>query len=182
MYINFNEPLPQAIEVGGSFFRIHTDFKFFIRFAELQKTKNVKIDNFDFMYIDEPPADKMAGLRALCEFANPPRELPRRTDEESGEIVLDYTTDAPYIYAAFLEQYHIDLLDTRLHWHKFLALLHALHDTELNNIIGCRLWKPSGRNDDYEKRQAKKYEAWRLPQPEEEEPDDALTDFLRLIK
>ena len=112
----------------------------------------------------------------------PHRELPRSTVDESCDIVLDYDKDSPYIYAAFLEQYGIDLVDTRLHWYKFLALLHGLHDTELNRIIAARLWKPNGKNGEYEKRQQKQYEAWRLPQPEDNEPDEALDDFLAKLK
>lgn len=174
--------LPQAVKVGGRFFAIHTDFKYFLRFRELIKDKDAPIKNFDFMYINEIPPSRLEGIRALCEFMNPPRELPRRTGDESSEIVLDYDADAPYIYAAFLEQYGIDLIDTRLHWYKFLALLHALHDTELNRIIAARLWKPNGKNSEYEKHQQKQYEAWRLPQPEDDEPDEALDDFLAQLK
>lgn len=134
------------------------------------------------MYIDNPPAARLEGINAIYEFMNPPRDLPRRTSDDNGEIVIDYEIDAPYIYAAFLEQYGIDLIDTRLHWHKFLALLHGLHDTELNRIIGCRLWKPTGKLDEYEKRQQKQFEAWRLPQPADSEPDEALDDFLTQLK
>ena len=79
-----------------------------------------------------------------------------------------------------MEQYGIDLIDTRLHWYKFVALLHGLHDTELNRIINARLYKPSGKNGEYEKAQQKQYEAWKLP--EAEEPDEALDEFLKQIK
>ena len=101
---------------------------------------------------------------------------------DNGEIVLDFAIDADYIYAAFMEQYGIDLLTARLHWYSFNALLHGLHDTELNNIINARLYKPSGRNDEYEKTKQKQYEAWRLPQPADNEPDEALEDFLGALK
>ena len=133
------------------------------------------------MYINEIPAGRLEGITAIYDFMNPPRDLPRSMGEESG-IVLDYDKDAPYIYAAFLEQYGIDLVDTRLHWYKFLSLLHGLHDTELNRIIAARLWKPNGKNSEYEKNQKKQYEAWRLPQPEDNEPDEALDDFLAKLK
>ena len=174
--------LPQAIKVGGSFYKIHTDYKYFLRFRELVKDKDAPIKTFDFMYINEIPPSRLEGIRALCEFMNPPRELPRRTGDESSEIVLDYDADAPYIYAAFMEQYGIDLINARLHWYKFIALLHGLHDTELNRIISCRLWKPNGKNTAYEKQKQKQYEAWRLTQPEENEPDEALDDFLAQLK
>lgn len=170
--------LPQAVKVGGSFFKIHTDYKYFLRMAELLQDKSTPINDFDFMYVNKIPASRLYGLRALCEFMNPKRELPRSTGDESTELVLDYKIDAPYIYAAFLEQYKIDLIETNLHWYKFLALLHGLHDTELNRIISARLWKPSGKETEYEKEQRKQYEAWKLPQPEDNEPDSALDEFM----
>lgn len=174
--------LPQAINVGGRFFAIHTDFKYILRFREILKDRNAPLTAFDFMYINKIPPSRLEGINAIYEFMNPPRELPRSTGEEPGEIVLDYEIDAPYIYAAFYEQYGIDLIETRLHWYKFLALLQGLHDTELNRIIAARLWKSNGKNGEYEKHQQKQYEAWRLPQPEDNEPDEALDDFLAQLK
>lgn len=174
--------LPETISVNGSLYKIHTDYRYFLRFREHLQEPTAKPDDFDYMYKDIPPADRLEGIRKLCEFMTPPQELPRRTGAESGEIVIDYEIDAPYIYAAFMEQYGLDLLLAPLHWYKFTALLHGLHDTELNNIINARLYKPSGRNDEYEKSRQKQYEAWRLPQPGDNEPDEALDDFLDKLK
>ena len=174
--------LPESIEVHGSLFKIHTDYRYFLRFREHVQEPTAKPDDFDYMYISAKPADRLEGVRALCEFMSPPQILPRRTGGETSEIVIDYEIDAPYIYAAFMEQYGLDLLLAPLHWYKFLALLHGLHDTELNNIINARLYKPSGRNDEYEKARQKQYEAWRLPQPGDNEPDEALDEFLGQLK
>ena len=174
--------LPETIEVNGSRFRIHTDYRYFLRFREHLQEKDARLDAFDYMYIDEKPASRLEGIRELCAFMNPPQELPRRTGTETSEIVIDYEIDAPYIYAAFMEQYGIDLITKPLHWYLFNALLHGLHDTELNNIINARMYKPSGRNDEYEKARQKQYEAWRLPQPGDNEPDEALDDFLAQLK
>ena len=171
--------LPQAIKVGGSFYKIHTDYKYFLRFREILESKPADIKAFDFMYIDQTPPSRIEGIRALCEFMNPPQELPRRKETDTTRV-LDYDIDAPYIYAAFYEQYKIDLIDTRLHWYKFLALLQGLHDTELNRIITARLYTPSGKNSEYEKAQQKQHEAWKLP--EAEQPDEALDEFLALLK
>lgn len=174
--------LPQAIDVGGSLYRIHTDYRYFLRLREHLAEKDVKAGDLDYMYIKEKPLDRLAGVKALIAFMTPPQELPRRTSDDNGEIVLDFAIDADYIYAAFMEQYGIDLLTARLHWYSFNALLHGLHDTELNNIINARLYKPSGRNDEYEKTKQRQYEAWRLPQPADNEPDEALEDFLGALK
>lgn len=174
--------LPETIEVNGSLYKIHTDYRYFLRFREHLQDKNAKIDEFNYMYVDATPASLLEGLRQLVAFMNPPQELPRRTGRESSEIVIDYEIDAPYIYAAFMEQYGLDLLNVNLHWYAFNALLRGLHDTELNNIINARLYKPSGKGGDYEKARQKQYEAWRLPQPEDNEPDEALDAFLNQIK
>lgn len=174
--------LPQTIQVGGSRFRIKTDFHYFLRFREHLQEKGTEPDDFDYMYIDEKPDDKLAGVEALASFMNPPQELPRKTKQETDEIVIDYEIDAPYIYAAFMERYGIDLFKTDMHWYLFQALLHGLHDTELNNIINARLWRPTGKNGEYEKTRQKQYEAWRLTQPADNEPDEALDDFLGKIK
>ena len=171
--------LPQAIEVGGSFYKIHTDYKYFLRLGDLLNQKDAALSDFDFMYINEKPAGRLEGIIALSQFMYPRQELPR-IREKNDERVIDYDIDAPYIYAAFMEQYRIDLLNTGLHWYKFLALLHGLHDTELNRIIAARMYKPTGKNREYDKAQQKQYEAWKLP--EAEEPDEALDEFLSQLK
>ena len=174
--------LPQAIDVGGSLYRIHTDYRYFLRLREHLAEKGVLAGDLDYIFIKEQPLALLAVVKALIAFMTPPQELPRRTSDDNGEIVLDFAIDADYIYAAFMEQYGIDLLTAWLHWYSFNALLHGLHDTELNNIINARLYKPSGRNDEYEKTKQKQYEAWRLPQPADNEPDKALEDFLGALK
>ena len=142
--------------------------------------KGTKPEDYDYMYVDAPPDNRLEGLEKLVEFMQPPQVLPRKDRHAKGEKVLDYDIDADYIYAAFWEQYRIDLLVEEMHWYKFCALLHGLHDTELNNIINARLWKPTGKRGEYEKSREKQHEAWRLPQ--ENEPDEALEDFLEEIK
>ena len=93
--------LPQAVKVGGRFFAIHTDFKYILRFRELLSDKHTPLKTFDFVYKNEIPAGRLGGIAAIYEFMHPPRELPRSTGDESGDIVLDYDKDAPYITPHF---------------------------------------------------------------------------------
>lgn len=174
--------LPQAVKVRGRFYKIHTDFKHMIRFSAILKDRTAAPAAFDFMYKGEMPADRIAGIEAIYNFMNPPRELPRiEREDKDGEIVLDYEKDAELIFAAFLDNYGIDIIDTNLHWYKFTALLFAVHDCKLADVIGYRSYTPSGRNDASDKARRKLYEAWRLPQPEDDEPDEALDDFLNKL-
>lgn len=41
---------------------------------------------------------------------------------------MDYEQDADAIYASFLRDYGIDLLETRMHWNKFRALMSGLSE------------------------------------------------------
>lgn len=170
--------LPQAIEVGGSFYPIQTDFKYFLRLRELLQNPKLPITDFDFMYKDRIPPSRLEGLRALCEFMNPPRTLPRKTRAENTDIVIDFEIDADLIFAAFYDQYKINLITKKMHWYEFNALLDCLHDTELNRVISYRLWKNEGKNDSYSKNMQKLHEAWRLDQPEDKKDDEALNDFM----
>lgn len=71
-------------------------------------------------------------------------EEPLYSDSADNELpesrrvyALDY--DFPYIYAAFLERYGIDLIDIPyLHWWKFRALFRGLHDCKFTEIVGIR--------------------------------------------
>lgn len=53
--------------------------------------------------------------------------------------LISYIKDDALIYAAFLQQYGIDLADSEIHWHKFRALLDGLtEDTQLVKVMRYR--------------------------------------------
>ena len=52
---------------------------------------------------------------------------------------FDFDFDSPYIFAAFMQTYGIDLTDTDMHWYKFKALFDALPaDCQFSKIISYR--------------------------------------------
>ena len=57
-----------------------------------------------------------------------------------------FTQDAPYMYAAFKEQYGMDLTTIEsLHWWKFMALFESLgEDTKMSKIMYYRQVNASG--------------------------------------
>ena len=169
--------LPESVEVEGSLYYIQTSFKYWLRFLEVLENKEIAPNDFDFMYKGSKPSNKQDGVLALIQFCSPAELLPRFQGSEGGEKVVDYIIDADYIYAAFLEQYGIDLISSDMHWYRFLALFKGLHDTKLNEIIGYRLYEhTSGKKDDYVRQMEKLRSAWELPM-ESDENDDDLKDF-----
>ena len=140
--------LPESVDLEGSLYYIQTSFKYWLRFLELLENKDIVPNDFDFMYKGSKPSKRQDGVLALMQFCSPPELLPRFQESEEGGKVVDYIIDADYIYAAFLEQYSIDLISSDMHWYKFQALFKGLHDTKLNEIIGYRLYEHTGGKDD----------------------------------
>lgn len=164
--------LTAGIMVDGEFFPIKTDFRQWLGFSSLLENETSKLYEADYLYVDKRPADRKKGLEKLFEFYNPPQILPRPSGNETHTKVLDYFLDADLIYAAFLEVYHIDLLQTdskgkiiELHWHKFLALLNGLHNTKLNDVMGYRCYNPNDKIE-YKEQMIQLKRQWELPTTE----------------
>lgn len=81
--------------------------------------------------------------------------------------------DSDYIYAAFLSQYNIDLIEIEyLHYHKFKALLNGISKpTRLYEIMGYRTY--SGKDKDL----AHVKQAWALPELLTDEEKEAEREF-----
>ena len=114
--------MPSAVEVDGMFYKIQTDFRYWLRFYSIfEENKSPLVTDFEFMFKDKIPEDMIEGFEQLKEFARPKNQLPREIASGGTEIIYDFEIDADLIYAAFYEVYKIDLLDEklRLHWWKF---------------------------------------------------------------
>jgi hypothetical protein len=82
--------------------------------------------------LDEETADKILWFYCCG------KELSKDSGTGSKQI-FSYEFDDTFIYAAFKEQYNIDLESANLHWWKFIALMNSLSDsTMLVKIMGYR--------------------------------------------
>ena len=152
--------LPSSITVGGRTYKIKTWYKLWIRFLEICR-KPDELKDFDFLFQDEIPEDKEQAFMELQKFASPEHTLPRPTSDGGGKVI-DYTHDSRLIYAAFMQQYGIDLIDgPELHWWKFLALMEGLHGTKLNDVMEARMYDPNDRTT-YDESKKKALAAWTL--------------------
>lgn len=60
------------------------------------------------------------------------------TNQESGVTVMDFDIDQWRIYAAFMNQYHIDLNTAEMHWFTFMGLLSNLNECAFTNVMNIR--------------------------------------------
>lgn len=185
------EALPETVTIAGKSCPIHTDFRVWIRFAQLAEDNSLSIPSrlvqiIKLIYGYLPPKLDEA-VAALLQFYSVGSDAKSRAGaSKSGQQkrIFDYEADACYIYAAFLAQYNIDLCTTSLHWWKFKALFSALDENmQFVKILGYRSVELSKIKDKeqraFYRRMQKNYA---LPDMRsEEERDAAVTDALQQL-
>lgn len=137
---------PDTITVSGVEYKINTDFRVWIKF-ELILTEQIddtisaevlaKIQNLIFKDTCPMNEDTVNAILNFYRCGKPPEK--HSSGGGNGKAVFDYDYDDGYIYAAFMEQYGIDLNSTNLHWWKFRAMFQSLNaDCMFVKILGYR--------------------------------------------
>jgi hypothetical protein len=130
---------PSSICVSEVEYPIKTDFYLWIHFGQMiEGRKTIALEEADFLYQWKAPEDREAGFRELTKFYENRQPLPRPTGKAEDVVPYDWKLDSEYIYAAFMQQYRIDLVTANLHWFDFCALFNGLANTRLNDIISAR--------------------------------------------
>lgn len=134
--------VPESLNISGTEYEINTDFRVWIIFERLL-SDNAGITMSDIkklVFKSETPSsvlDEETTERILW-FYRCGKPEQKGTSSNSKEI-FSYDYDDGYIFAAFMEQYHIDLDNEDIHWWKFRALMLSLSDnTEFVKIMGYR--------------------------------------------
>lgn len=152
--------LPEYITVGGEKYFADTDFRTMIIFEKIIRDQSIDNarrvrDVIDLILTDKQPVeidlaiDEILYLYSCGDNSkgsirpnkNISKRRPMNGDVElKPKLIYDYEHDAPYIYAAFLSQYCIDLNEIPfLHWWKFQALFRSLDDNcKISQIMGYR--------------------------------------------
>lgn len=156
------DPLPQNVEIDGKLYPINTDFRISLLFGLLMEdatiTEEEKIyKSLDLYYPIPPHCLEKAAKEILIFYHCGKKEPAKKGSGEIGERIYHIDWDAPYLYAAFLQQYKIDLTVEQLHWWKFQALFQSLSpDTMFMKIIGYRNAKIDAKAPPEEKKRLEK--------------------------
>lgn len=86
-------------------------------------------DNAEAKQVDE------AHLAAMFDFICPEKEPTSPSPSSSRDALLDFETDSSAIYSFFFRTYGIDLIENRIHWYKFSALLQDISETSLLSTL-----------------------------------------------
>ena len=151
------DKLPDVVEIEGVEYPIYTDFRIWIKFELLLQSEEPKEKIFFdaiklcFKRSNGPfrlPPTPIVTLRALFSFysrtygSEPEKDSDTQASTDTraaAERIYSFNEDADYIYAAFREQYGIDLSDCDMHWWQFRALFAGIgSNTKFGNIMSIR--------------------------------------------
>ena len=172
--------LPEYVNIDGEEYFIGTNFRNGIIFEKIAFS-DIPIQDkvsqlLPVFYTEQIPRNITAAMETIIGFYSCGVDAKKKTAPQrrkNGNVVLkpkmiyDYFHDAPYIYAAFLGNYGIDLNDIEyLHWWKFHALFRGLPSSaKIVEIMGYRGTDLGGITSKSEQeRIARMKEIYALPQ------------------
>ncbi len=143
------DQLPTAVEVGGKMYDIPTDFRTAIRLemlmTDIQLEDTEKLLQILLLFFPDIAllSDKVEqAMIAIMDFYRCGKETAAQKNigVNKRTQIYSFEHDAPYIYAAFLEQYGVDLTqEPSLHWWRFKAMFDSLSEkTQFVKIMGYR--------------------------------------------
>lgn len=142
------DELPTSVFIDGVSYEINTDYRIGIMFETMMLDSEISDADklkkaINLFFGHNIPDDLSAAVDKIMWFYDCGKRKDngsrRRRRKVEKKRVYDYDYDDAYIYAAFLQQYGVDLQDEFLHWWKFKAMFRSLSDnTEFVKIMGYR--------------------------------------------
>lgn len=165
--------VPTTVNIDNKEYKINSDFRTSILFELLMQDDSIGEDDKIFMalelYYPSIPKNINEAIEQMLWFYRCGKDIKKSKGNDKGKSVTQiysFEHDDDYIYAAFMDQYKIDLQDIEyLHWWKFKAMFKALKDdNEIVKIMGYRSMDLSKIRDKEQKAYYKKMqELYKLP-------------------
>lgn len=181
--------VPESVVINSKEYEINSDFRTSILFELLMQDKSIENENKILMalqlYYPVIPKNINEAIEKMLWFyrcGNDIRKSKGNGKSKSVTQVYSFEHDDEYIYAAFMDQYNIDLQDIEyLHWWKFKAMFNGLkEDNLIVKIIGYRSMDLSKIKDKEQKAYYKKMQRlYEIPiSKDEKEKIDEINQIL----
>ncbi len=160
MKVNFvTHGLPEDVVIDGVKYLINWDFRAGMQFEDIVNSDmedGDKLYRLLRLYYPQIPANLYEAVEQMLWFyrcgekEQKEEKKERYQRRDAKEPAYSFSQDSAYIYAAFKEQYGIDLTTIEnLHWWKFMALFESLgEDTKMSRIMYYRKANTSGMPND----------------------------------
>ncbi|WP_291651356.1 bacteriophage Gp15 family protein [Clostridium sp.] len=178
--------LPTIVNINNVEYEINSDFRTSILFELLMQDNSIGEEDKIIMalglYYQVIPENINEAIEQMLWFYRCGKDITKSKGNGKGKSVTQiysFEHDDDYIYAAFMDQYNIDLQDIEyLHWWKFKAMFNSLkEDIKIVKIMEYRSMDLSKIKDKEEKAYYKKMqELYKLPiSKDEKEKLDEIT-------
>lgn len=141
------DELPTTVMINNKEYKINSGFRESILFELLMQDNSIldkdKIYLAVELYYPIVPDDVNLAIEQILWFYRCGKDISKSKGNGKGKSdiqIYNFEYDDDYIYAAFMDQYGIDLQDIEnLHWWKFKAMFKSLkEDNEIVKIMGYR--------------------------------------------
>lgn len=185
----FQEELPTRITADDLEIPVSADFRSWIKADLIMKDRQIPKEaklpvicqyiGLDLTNLDVTIPDLWAGIFKFYMCEQEPRG---EAVSSSSATAYRFDCDWWLIYAAFIQQYGINLLTADLHWFEFRALLDGLTEqTQFIKVVQARL-RDTSKLKGEEKAQAEKLKRyWKVPDDsaqEERDPHEIEAELL----
>lgn len=179
--ISLTGKYPERVKLGWLQIRVKFSFWRVIKALEINEDSGLssedKIKSISGLFV---PWSRIATLRIKGLIVRKAFDIifSENIKKESSERYMDLQQDAPFIRAAFLQAYGIDLNKSSMHWLQFKELLDAIPaDTTFAKIVDLRrrpIPKPTQYNQEEIKRLTEAKAAVAIKISEEERRDSFM--------
>lgn len=157
--------LPTSVEINDMEYEINSDFRTSMLFELLTQDSSIR-DNDKIrmaleLYYPNIPKNVNEAIKQIIWFYRCGKDVTSSKGKANGKRtsrIYSFEHDDDYIYAAFMDQYNIDLQDIEnLHWWKFKAMFLGLKENnKIVEIMGYRSMDLSKIKDKEQKAHYKK--------------------------
>lgn len=178
------DELPNTVKIDNEEYKINSGFRESILFELMMQDTSIseedKIITALELYYPVIPENINLAIEKMLWFYRCGKDITKSKGNGKGKSVTQiysFEHDDDYIYAAFMDQYNIDLQDIEyLHWWKFKAMFKSLkEDNEIVKIMSYRSMDISKIKDKEQKAHYKKMQKlYEIPisKDEKEKLDD----------
>lgn len=184
--------LPTKIEIDNKKYEINSDFRTSILFELLMQDSSIGEEDKILMalqlYYPQIPENINEAIDKMLWFYKCGKENASSKGNGKGKSVTQiysFEYDDDYIYAAFMDQYGIDLQDIDyLHWWKFKAMFKSLkEDNEIVKIMGYRAMDLSKIKDKEQKAYYKKMkDLYKIPTQISKDEEEKLKEIEKVLQ
>ena len=184
--------LPKEVTIDNKEYKINSDFRTSILFELLMQDSSIGEEEKILMalqlYYPQIPMNINGAIEKMLWFYRCGKDISKSKGNGKGKSVTQiysFEHDDDYIYAAFMDQYGIDLQDIDyLHWWKFKAMFKSLkEDNEIVKIMGYRSMDLSKIKDKEQKTYYKRMkELYKLPIQISKHEEEKLKEIEQVLQ